>query len=182
METKSIINKNTIINGINYYEYMQSEEWRKKQDNLIYVYKYRKCLFCSSKINIHCHHLTYEHFGDERDNEIIFLCKKCHDNVHEYSRKYNTTVYIATVRISKVLKIENTSEKNTYSKYNRKYNKKNKKKKVKNRWQTIISDYDNRHDVRMQTAKELQDAETMFNRNKLEWQERLKKMKGLVSQ
>lgn len=66
---------------VDYYEYIASEEWRSKAD----ATKARDghCLLCGSTHHLDAHHLTYAHLGDERPDELVTLCRRCHELVHE---------------------------------------------------------------------------------------------------
>lgn len=33
------------------------------------------------------HHLSYEHFNNERDDELMLLCKKCHAEIHAKEKR-----------------------------------------------------------------------------------------------
>ena len=41
-----------------------------------------KCTLCDSNLNLEVHHKTYKNKGNERLNEIITLCRKCHKKIH----------------------------------------------------------------------------------------------------
>ena len=69
------------MGSADYYEYIASEEWRAKADAI----KARDghCLLCGSTYHLDAHHLTYAHLGDERPDELVTLCRRCHELVHE---------------------------------------------------------------------------------------------------
>ena len=33
-------------------------------------------------VKFHVHHLTYENFGNEREEELLYVCEPCHDKLH----------------------------------------------------------------------------------------------------
>jgi hypothetical protein len=43
-----------------------------------------RCQICYNLIEkgYHIHHLTYENIGNEKDEDLLFLCEKCHDEIH----------------------------------------------------------------------------------------------------
>ena len=68
---------------VNYYDYMQSNEWRQlrrealKRDGYI-------CQRCGTGKNLQVHHVNYEHLGQAGELEdVITLCKTCHEHVHK---------------------------------------------------------------------------------------------------
>lgn len=64
-----------------YSEYLHSEGWIKTRDR---VRQERKvCEVCGSDEELQVHHLTYENIGNEKDEDLILLCKDCHYAVHK---------------------------------------------------------------------------------------------------
>lgn len=76
--------------GVNYYEYIQSPEWREKAE----AAKERagqRCQVCyksRDEITLDAHHRTYERLGDELPEDITVLCRNCH-SLYEENRKLN---------------------------------------------------------------------------------------------
>jgi hypothetical protein len=67
-----------------YYEYLQSEEWRE-YTRLIWKLNGNKCQRCCGPAlpgKRAVHHLTYERVRRERLGDCQGLCKECHDFVH----------------------------------------------------------------------------------------------------
>lgn len=64
-----------------------SDEWTAMRIDLIMV-RGNRCEACgkdgnSKKVTIQAHHLTYERFGgDEEPDDLILLCKTCHEKEH----------------------------------------------------------------------------------------------------
>lgn len=67
---------------IDYNLYINSDEWRLKRNYILNKRGY-KCERCFSKKNLQIHHITYENLGFELDNDLIILCKNCHQYVHQ---------------------------------------------------------------------------------------------------
>lgn len=68
-----------------YTRYLISDEWIKRKSPII---KKRKCCeFCGSKINLVVHHKTYENIFNEKEKDLMVLCKICHEYLHEKKRK-----------------------------------------------------------------------------------------------
>ena len=70
-----------------YYEYLQSDWWKKTRDECIDSFE-KKCFCCEKPYDLQVHHLTYEHLGFERKSELVCLCKKCHEWIEE-KKKYS---------------------------------------------------------------------------------------------
>ena len=77
-----------------YYEYIQSEAWKRKRrsffsSKLYNTYPTGKragkfvCYHCGVDGNLHLHHRTYKRLGCELINvDLIPLCVECHSKVH----------------------------------------------------------------------------------------------------
>jgi hypothetical protein len=66
-----------------YEIYINSEAWKEKRKQILFRDNYQ-CQICFSKAT-DVHHLTYYHFKNEYDFELISLCNKCH--INEYHTK-----------------------------------------------------------------------------------------------
>lgn len=64
--------------NVDYHRYMASREWAiRKQDILERAGGF--CERCDSQSGrLQVHHLTYEHLGAERPDELLAVCKWCH--------------------------------------------------------------------------------------------------------
>lgn len=77
-----------------YAEYMQSDCWRYKRSQRLWIDK-KQCRTCHSKQNLEVHHANYDKpFGEESiEDDLITLCEKCHDAISKrmghgkYSKK-----------------------------------------------------------------------------------------------
>jgi len=66
----------------NYYEYIQSDEWKDRAE----AAKSRagnRCQICNSPTKIHAHHRTYARLGCEDPMDITILCDRCHKLFHQ---------------------------------------------------------------------------------------------------
>jgi hypothetical protein len=70
------------MNKEEYRQYLSSNEWRGKRERVLRRDKNR-CIKCHSVENLQIHHLTYERVGKEFLCDLITLCRKCHERVHE---------------------------------------------------------------------------------------------------
>lgn len=66
-----------------YEEYIHSSKWQEKRRQKAEQQKYR-CEKCDKFVpnGFHIHHITYENFGNEKMEDLQFLCEDCHINVH----------------------------------------------------------------------------------------------------
>ena len=65
-----------------YEEYLRSDHWRDLREKSFAIYG-RKCLLCD-ETQVDGHHLVYRHLTDVEPHEIIPLCRRHHDMVHEH--------------------------------------------------------------------------------------------------
>jgi len=66
---------------VNYEAYIQSAEWQKRREVALARAAYRCQLCCTTK-GLNVHHNTYANLGNERPEDLVCLCKKCHDVYH----------------------------------------------------------------------------------------------------
>ena len=64
-----------------YYEYLNSDEWKEKRLEFLEDADY-VCEECGGKAN-QVHHLSYDNFGDETDDDVEVLCYGCHKDKEE---------------------------------------------------------------------------------------------------
>lgn len=70
----------------NYYQYLDSNRWKKKREQVLKAANF-KCSVCGSAKNLCVHHITYENLGYENDDDLMVVCKKCHERIHENDLK-----------------------------------------------------------------------------------------------
>jgi len=64
-----------------YQIYMHSKEWRKLRKRILS--ERSVCEICgATNCELHLHHLTYDNFKHEKDEDLQVLCLGCHENVH----------------------------------------------------------------------------------------------------
>lgn len=64
-----------------YAEYLQSPEWKAKQQKARQFANHR-CQVCNSPEGLNVHHRTYERLGHEHMGDLTVLCKNCHEIFH----------------------------------------------------------------------------------------------------
>jgi len=70
------------MTGGRYQRVLCSALWWERKAELIEV-RGCCCEWCGADDEeIELHHLSYEHLGDERDDELVLLCVDCHRQAH----------------------------------------------------------------------------------------------------
>lgn len=67
---------------MNYQEYLSSKKWQALRKQVLKRDNY-SCQLCTSKDDLQIHHKTYVRFGFENLDDLITLCKKCHEKHHD---------------------------------------------------------------------------------------------------
>ena len=108
-EIYSLRSKKLKENGYSdYQEYLKSDEWKTIKNSI----KQRKgarwnlCNLCTSPNNLEVHHSSYKVIGTiNPHNTVKMLCRSCHQEVHDYCKKYpQYNLYRACNRIKKIRK------------------------------------------------------------------------------
>ena len=91
------IKKKRIFTSEEYQEeYLKSEWWIKRRDKYVKLVG-SKCEECGKR-GQDVHHQSYRNLWDEKDEDLMFLCRKCHENKHK--KKQKKTIYTHKVRIT----------------------------------------------------------------------------------
>lgn len=69
---------------INYYKYIESDEWYELREKCFERDEY-VCRLCGSSENLQAHHLSYERLGMNELSDLVTLCRKCHQAVHKHT-------------------------------------------------------------------------------------------------
>lgn len=75
----------TLSTMINYYSYIRSQEWKKKKWEFLARKFFWKCMCCAEKMTayeVEIHHLRYDNLWRERMNDLVAICRSCHDAIH----------------------------------------------------------------------------------------------------
>lgn len=64
-----------------YRKYLQSPEWKEKRARVLAAANYR-CELCKRKKATQVHHLTYKRIFKEPPEDLIAICRFCHDEKH----------------------------------------------------------------------------------------------------
>jgi hypothetical protein len=65
-----------------YERYIHSAGWRKTAEERMEMDRHT-CYVCSDRAT-DIHHLTYDHFGCEPMDDLVSLCRKCHNQAEEF--------------------------------------------------------------------------------------------------
>ena len=63
-----------------YESYMRSEAWRTKRDQVL-ERDGHTCRTCGATEELEVHHASYHHLGDEPLEDLITLCRVCHEAI-----------------------------------------------------------------------------------------------------
>ena len=64
-----------------YRTYLQSEAWQHKRRWVLFR-DGRQCQHCGSRTQLEVHHRHYRNLGCEKLEDLITLCKTCHQQQH----------------------------------------------------------------------------------------------------
>jgi 5-methylcytosine-specific restriction endonuclease McrA len=63
-------------------KYMEQEEWQVRRVQALTRAGY-KCQTCSNRDTaLDVHHNSYQNYGDERPQDLVVLCRSCHQKIH----------------------------------------------------------------------------------------------------
>lgn len=69
-------------NSPEYQFYMQSEEWDYIRRQRLRIDNYT-CQGCGAKDKpLDVHHITYDRFGRESLDDLLSVCRQCHEEIH----------------------------------------------------------------------------------------------------
>ena len=63
------------------HNYLQSQQWRDKRH--LVIQRDDSCKLCKATTNLEVHHLSYKHLAQEPLDELITLCRTCHQTRHD---------------------------------------------------------------------------------------------------
>lgn len=73
----------------NYKEYLESNKWKEFREKVLKRDNY-KCTKCGNTNELCIHHITYDNFGNENLEDVVTLCSKCHEEIHN-TKNWNKT-------------------------------------------------------------------------------------------
>lgn len=80
------------INTLKKQEYIRSSPiWNQKRKERLKIDRYT-CYDCGAATNLEVHHITYKRLYKEEMEDLVSLCRSCHDAIHKkYGYKYSDT-------------------------------------------------------------------------------------------
>lgn len=69
-----------------YADYIKSPAWAQRRKAYFWRHP-RRCAACGTGQHIDLHHHTYARLGHEHDNDLVPLCRRDHDLVHDIHRR-----------------------------------------------------------------------------------------------
>ena len=91
-----IATSNLVFTDLNNYKdfkkaYINSSQWNTLRKHILKRDNYT-CQSCRSQgIPLEVHHISYSNFMQEKDTDLISLCRECHERQHQYyGFDYNT--------------------------------------------------------------------------------------------
>lgn len=113
---------------------MQSAEWAERKKRYFFNHE-RKCRACGSCSSIELHHKTYARMGEERDQDLVALCRRCHKALHAEQKRTKENLWKATESFirKKKTRIKNSQTTRRRPIHRKSKNDRNKKSSVKRR-------------------------------------------------
>lgn len=73
---------------IGYENYLKTRHWRRIRNRKIL--SDGVCFLCGKDQNLQVHHRTYKRLGEEKESDLIVLCRECHKLMHtdQHTRKF----------------------------------------------------------------------------------------------
>ena len=68
---------------MNYNLYLKSDHWREVKNRYYGKLNNKVCFICDSPKNLNLHHKTYKNIGDEKNSDLVCLCRKHHKECHD---------------------------------------------------------------------------------------------------
>jgi 5-methylcytosine-specific restriction endonuclease McrA len=73
------------LRSMPYSEYLQTDHWKAVRTQALARAHYR-CQVCNSTGRLDVHHRTYDRRGQELPEDLIVLCRSCHETFHQNGR------------------------------------------------------------------------------------------------
>lgn len=86
------ITSNQFMSPEEKYAYLQSPMWQAKREIVLKRDKHQ-CVVCGTDSTLEIHHITYANLGNERIDQLVTLCRKHHQEVHDKYGYDRTTEY-----------------------------------------------------------------------------------------
>ncbi|AFZ11309.1 hypothetical protein Cri9333_0327 [Crinalium epipsammum PCC 9333] len=82
-----------------YKEYISSDNWRAKNRAFKRFVGGKPECFCGAIKKLHVHHLHYKNLGNEKFEDLLYVCTKHHQQIHTLQRRTRVSIVQATKRV-----------------------------------------------------------------------------------
>jgi len=69
---------------MDYQSYLKTQHWAKRRAKALKQSRHH-CQLCGANYDLHVHHNSYDRLGNERDDDLVVLCRNCHSRFHATS-------------------------------------------------------------------------------------------------
>lgn len=90
--------------SLKYIRYINSKAWAIRREFAIEKAA-NKCQLCGRKEELTVHHLNYERFGQENDEDLLVVCVRCHNDL-EFTKRDSFCSPLKVLRSIKITEIE----------------------------------------------------------------------------
>ena len=67
-----------------YAKYLRTAKWKRKREKILERDNHTcQNKTCGSHKTLVCHHRHYRNVFNERDEDLVILCRRCHDKIHK---------------------------------------------------------------------------------------------------
>lgn len=70
------------LRGLSYRKYLKTPHWRRKKKEAFRHYA-KRCAVCGERSRLDVHHIRYDNLGCESIDDLMILCRGCHDVIHK---------------------------------------------------------------------------------------------------
>lgn len=80
---------------MNYSEYISSVKWKATRKRIL-ERDNNHCMLCHSEERLEVHHNSYENLFNESDDDLVTLCRECHERVTNFqrSKRYSKRIHV----------------------------------------------------------------------------------------
>lgn len=70
-----------------YWCYLESTVWKRRRNSILERDSHR-CQICRLATATEVHHLTYERVAQEKPEDLVSVCDRCHDGEHGRNQRF----------------------------------------------------------------------------------------------
>ena len=78
--------RRTELSRMRFEEYLKTPEWKTRRSRAL-IRAGNRCQVCTNTDRLEVHHRSYERFGDELLEDLVVMCRKCHQHFHDVPPK-----------------------------------------------------------------------------------------------